>query len=79
MVEFDEFIKLMEERIDMRTMGPDQKDMFREAFKVFDKDGNGKISAEELRFNLSQISSGQSYEQFTIIIYESRVVIWAIF
>ena len=79
MVEFDEFIKLMEERIDTRTMGPDQKDMFREAFKVFDKDGNGKISAEELRFNLSQISSGQSYEQFTIIIYESRVVIWAIF
>ena len=79
MVEFDEFIKLMEERIDTRTMGPDQKDMFREAFKVFDKDGNGKISAEELRFNLSKISSGQSYEQFTIIIYESRVVIWAIF
>jgi hypothetical protein len=33
-VEFDEFIKLMEERIDTRTMGPDQKDMFREAFKV---------------------------------------------
>ena len=79
MVEFDEFIKLMEERIDTRTMGPDQKDMFREAFKVFDKDGNGKISAEELRFNLSKISIGQSYEQFTIIIYESRVVIWAIF
>jgi Ca2+-binding EF-hand superfamily protein len=32
-----------------RTMAPDQKDMFREAFKVFDRDGNGKISADELR------------------------------
>jgi len=30
-------------------LSPDQKDMFREAFKVFDRDGNGKISSEELR------------------------------
>jgi Ca2+-binding EF-hand superfamily protein len=30
-------------------MATDQKDVFREAFRVFDKDGNGKISADELR------------------------------
>ena len=26
-----------------------------------------------------EVTSGQSYKQFTIVIYESRVVIWAIF
>ena len=32
-----------------------------------------------LENGINFLTSGQSYKQFTIIIYDSRVVIWAIF
>jgi len=32
-----------------RSLPSQEKNVFKDAFKVFDKDGNGKISAEELR------------------------------
>ena len=46
-IEFDEFARLMEERAALRD--DDQQRVFREAFKVFDQDESGKITAEELR------------------------------
>ena len=46
-IEFDEFARLMEERAALRD--DDQQRVFREAFKVFDQDQSGKITAEELR------------------------------
>ena len=46
-IEFDEFICLMEERVKQREEA--DKQVFYEAFKVFDKDGNGLITADELR------------------------------
>jgi len=44
-IEFDEFLGMMEEK--MRSVIPDET--LHEAFDVFDKDGNGFISLEELR------------------------------
>ena len=45
-IEFDEFCVLMERK--MAEAG-DQESEMRAAFKVFDKDGNGTIDADELR------------------------------
>lgn len=44
-IEFDEFLNMMEQK--MRSVIPDET--LYEAFNVFDKDGNGFISLEELR------------------------------
>merc|ERR1711962_1339479 len=48
-IEFDEFLGMMEEK--MRSVIPDET--LKEAFQVFDKDGNGFISLEELRHVMS--------------------------
>ena len=48
-IEFDEFLGMMEEK--MRSVIPD--DTLQEAFEVFDKDGNGFISLDELRHVMS--------------------------
>jgi len=44
-IEFPEFLNLMAKR----TMETDFDDRLREAFNVFDKDGNGYLTKEELR------------------------------
>lgn len=46
-IEFDEFICLMEERVRQREEA--DKQVFFEAFQVFDKDRNGLITADELK------------------------------
>ena len=56
----------MEERIDTKSMGADQKDMFREAFRVFDRDGNGKISSEELRWE-------KRWKNFRSVVLNKRI------
>ena len=46
-IEFAEFVGLMEERVRQREEA--DKQLFLEAFQIFDKDGNGVITADELR------------------------------
>ena len=48
-IEFEEFLAMMERK--MRSIIPEET--LREAFKVFDKDGNGFISIQELRHVMS--------------------------
>jgi len=45
MIDFDEFLEMMARKIS----GPEVQAELREAFNVFDKDGNGTISEDELR------------------------------
>ena len=51
-VDFDEFLSLMAKKLKSNT---DPEEELREAFDVFDRDGNGFISAEELRNALTNL------------------------
>ncbi|KAL3874269.1 hypothetical protein ACJMK2_037309 [Sinanodonta woodiana] len=43
-IDFQTFLTMM-----TKKMGADEQEMFREAFRAFDSDGNGYINTEELR------------------------------
>ena len=51
-IEFPEFCVMMK-----RMMKETDSEMIREAFRVFDKDGNGVITAQEFRYFMVEISS----------------------
>merc|ERR1711976_810005 len=59
-IEFPEFCKHMKSKY----KNPDQKrDEVREAFKIFDKDGNGFISAQELRTIMTSLGEHLTSEE----------------
>jgi len=42
-----------------------------EAFKVFDRDGQGYVTSEELRKVLTDLGDAMSYEEINELIYEA--------
>lgn len=52
-IDFDEFLTMMAGMVQGSTM----EDEMREAFQVFDKDGSGQISAEELKSMMSSLGT----------------------
>ena len=46
-IEFDEFEQFMKEKVEERDKA--DKQVFFEAFQIFDKDGSGTITADELK------------------------------
>ncbi|KAG2467128.1 calmodulin-like [Polypterus senegalus] len=68
-VDFTEFLTLMVKRIkDM-----DSEEEIREAFKVFDKDGNGSISAEELHLVMKNLGEDLTDEEIYEMIREADI------
>ncbi|KAL9709517.1 Calmodulin [Leucoagaricus gongylophorus] len=55
LIDFDEFVSLMSARSKATGTPLDEESDLREAFKVFDLDGNGTINAEELRSTMRSI------------------------
>lgn len=49
-IEEEEFLRIIEERAGLPDDIEEQEEAYRAAFRVFDRDDSGKISAEELRF-----------------------------
>ena len=58
-IEFPEFLTMMARKM----KDSDSEDEIREAFRVFDKDGNGFISAAELRYVMTNIGEKLTDEE----------------
>ncbi|PNH05810.1 Calmodulin [Tetrabaena socialis] len=66
-VEFPEFCQLMMKQQDV----PDQEEALREAFRMFDKDGNGQISASELKTVMCTLGEALTEEEVDDMINEA--------
>ncbi|XP_069131579.1 calmodulin-2-like [Argopecten irradians] len=68
-VEFEEFCKMMIRKEEEQ----DPEEALREAFKVFDKDGNGFISAKELQYTMKNLGNELTEEEVDEMIQEADV------
>eukprot|EP00890_Picochlorum_soloecismus_P005479 jgi/Picsp_1/5932/NSC_03289-R1_calmodulin len=66
-IDFKEFLGLMSRK----TKDKDSQEELREAFKVFDKDGNGYISAAELRHVMTSLGEKLSDEEVDAMMKEA--------
>lgn len=66
-VDFEEFVKLMKNRL----QDIDHEQELREAFRVFDKDGNGSISSEELRYAMTTMGQQLTEQEVDDMIHEA--------
>merc|ERR1712179_580458 len=66
-IEFSEFLTMMARKM----KDPDSEEELREAFRVFDKDGNGFISAAELRHVITNLGEKLTNEEVDEMIREA--------
>lgn len=62
-IDFGEFLEMMARKLNQI----DIESELREAFKVFDRDGNGLVSVAELRFTLHSVA-GLNHDEIDVII-----------
>ncbi|KAJ2226884.1 hypothetical protein GGF40_004243 [Coemansia sp. RSA 1286] len=68
-IEFEEFLSLMAQYYNTSS----EEDELREAFKVFDKNGDGVISADELRQVMTSLGERLTSEEVSEMIREADV------
>merc|ERR1712170_172392 len=68
-MDFDEFLGMMAKKMNTR----ENDDEIREAFKVFDKDGDGMISAAELRHVMTNLGEKLTDEEVDEMIREADI------
>ncbi|CAG8568768.1 17668_t:CDS:2, partial [Racocetra fulgida] len=68
-IDFNEFLNMMARKV----KDSDAEEEIKEAFKVFDKDGNGLISAAELKTVMSSIGEKLTDEEIDEMIHEADV------
>ena len=66
-IEFHEFLTMMSQHMKETSL----EDELKEAFRVFDKDGNGYISAAELKYVMMNLGEKLSDEEVTELINEA--------
>ena len=70
-IDFPEFLTMMAQK--MKNRPTDSEDEMREAFRVFDKDGNGFISAAELRHVMTNLGEELTDEEVDEMIREADI------
>ena len=68
-IDFPEFLTMMARK----TKGGDSDEEIKEAFRVFDKDGNGFISSEELRQVMVNLGENLTKEEIDEMIREADI------
>ncbi|GAX73998.1 hypothetical protein CEUSTIGMA_g1448.t1 [Chlamydomonas eustigma] len=69
-VDFHEFLMLMDRKMQTNT---NEEEQIRDAFKVFDRDGNGSISATELKHVMCNLGAKLSEDEVMEMIQEADV------
>lgn len=69
-IEFPEFLTMMAKKI---KDGGESEEELREAFRVFDKDGNGFISSAELRHVMTNLGEKLTDEEVDEMIREADI------
>ncbi|KAG2442655.1 hypothetical protein HXX76_002739 [Chlamydomonas incerta] len=69
-VEFPEFVKLMKRRPEEPA---DQEEALREAFRMFDRDGNGFINTQELKHVMCNLGEALTEQEAEDMIKEADV------
>ena len=67
-IDYDEFVEMMVRREEV-----DKIDDIAQAFKVFDKDGDGLISAEEIRITMNNLGEELTEEEVKAMLAEADV------
>lgn len=68
-MDFPEFLTMMSKQLSSR----DTADEIREAFRVFDKDGNGFISVAELRHIMGNLGDKMPEDEVEEMIHEADI------
>ncbi|CAF1313828.1 unnamed protein product [Didymodactylos carnosus] len=68
-IDFPEFLSLMSRRM----KDSDDEEEIREAFRVFDRDGDGFISADELRHVMTNLGEKLTDEEIDEMIREANI------
>jgi len=71
-IDLDEFMVMMRRKVDSRSekYSFSYEDELKEAFDVFDKDGNGKITAAELAETMKALGENLSHEDIEFMMSE---------
>lgn len=64
-IDFSEFLQMMAKKYSEEDLEGD----IREAFRIFDKDGNGFISASELRHVMTSLGEKLVFECLNLLLY----------
>lgn len=71
LVEFSEFVNLVAPELMLSDKSPYSEEQLKQLFKMFDRDGNGFITAAELAHSMAKLGHALTVEELTGMIKEA--------